>query len=87
MVVVSNTAYHLATQDFVCVAMTSNLKAEPYSFEITTAGLDDGTLNRPGRVRVDKVYTLARAIIVARFGRVNTPTLDRIRTLLADLVR
>lgn len=87
VVVISNDAYQGATQDFVCVAMTSNLKDEPYSFEITTADLADGALNRPGRVRVDKVFTLAQAIIVNRFGRVDNATLDRIRQLLADLVK
>jgi mRNA interferase MazF len=87
VVVVSNDAYHAATQDFVCVAMTSNLKDEPYSFEITSADLASGTLNRPGRVRADKIFTLAQAIIVTRFGRVNTATLDRIRQLVADLLK
>lgn len=86
LVVVSNDAYQSATQDFVCVAMTSNLKVEPYSFEITSADLADGALNRPGRVRADKVFTLAQAIIVARFGRVNQQTLDRIRQEVASLL-
>jgi len=87
VVVVSNDAYHAATEDFVGVAMTSNLKDEPYSFEITSADLSDGTQNRPSRVRADKIYTLAQSLIVARFGRVNTVTLDRIRQLIADLIR
>ena len=87
VVVVSNDAYHAATQDFVCVAMTSNLRDEPYSFEITTTDLADGALNRPSRVRADKLFTLAQAIIVARFGRVNAATLDRIRQLVSDLMR
>jgi len=86
VVVVSNDAYQAATQDFVCVAMTSNLKVEPYSFEITSADLAAGTLNRPGRVRADKVFTLAQAIVVARFGRVNQQTLDRIRQELTRLL-
>jgi len=87
VIVVSNDAYQAATQDFVCVAMTSNLKDDPYSFEITTADLVEGSLNHPGRVRADKIFTLAQAIILARFGRVNTATLDRIRQLITDLMR
>lgn len=86
VIVVSNDAYQAATADFVGVAMTSNLKPEPYSFEITTADLDDGALNRPGRVRADKVVTLARALIAARFGRVSRLVLDRIRHELALLL-
>jgi mRNA interferase MazF len=57
MIVVSNDAYHAATTDFVGVAMTSNPKAEPYSFIIDSGDLLTGALNRPGRVRVDKIYT------------------------------
>ncbi|MBN9522921.1 type II toxin-antitoxin system PemK/MazF family toxin [bacterium] len=86
VIVVSNDSYQAATADFVCVAMTSNLKVEPFSFEITSADLADGTLNRPGRVRADKVFTLAQAIIAARFGRVNQTTLDRIRRELSQLI-
>jgi mRNA interferase MazF len=71
VIVVSSNTYQNTTQDFVCVAMTSNLKDEPFSFEITNADLEDGSLNRPGRVRADKIFTLAQAIITTRFGRVN----------------
>jgi mRNA-degrading endonuclease toxin of MazEF toxin-antitoxin module len=67
--------------------MTSNLKDEPFSFVLTNAELGDGSLNRPSRVRADKVFTLAQSIIAARFGRVNAPTLDRIRQLVADVMR
>jgi len=87
VIVLSNDRYQAVGEDFVCVAMTSNLKDAPYSFGITSSDLAEGNLNRPGRVRVDKIFTLAQSIIVARFGRVDTATLDRIRGLLADLTR
>lgn len=66
--------------------MTSNLKEEPHSFVITSTDLESGVLNRPGRVRADKIYTLAQSIIVNRFGRVSAATLDQIRKLIADLM-
>ena len=87
VIVVSNDAYQSATQDFVCVAMTSNLTPSSYSFEIRSADLASGRLNRPGRVRVDKVYTLSQSLIAAVFGRVDLKTLDRIRQLLTDLCK
>src|SRR5262245_12997973 len=85
VIVISNDTYHASTQDFVCVAMTSNLTPSPYSFDISAADLSAGTLNRPSRVRVDKVYTLAQGTIVAIFGRVRPDVLDNIRQLRADL--
>src|SRR5262249_43966139 len=71
VIVISNDRYNSQTQDVVVVAMTSNLTPSPFSFTITSADLVAGALNRPGRVRVDKIYTLAQRIIVKTFGKVN----------------
>ena len=85
VIVISNDVYNRKAQDMVVVAMTSNLQALDYSFTITSADLTRGTLNRPGKIRVDKIYTLAQSLAVKTFGRVNQPTLDHIRTLLQKL--
>jgi mRNA interferase MazF len=85
VIVVSKDAYQIATADFVAVAMTSNLKDEPYSFGISSGDLVEGMLNRPGRVRVDKIFTLAQSIVVSQFGRVSDAVLNRIRQELRSL--
>lgn len=87
VIVISSDAYQTATADMVVVAMTSNLSPSPYSFVLTSADLNAGTLNHPGRVRVDKIYTLSQSISVKTFGQVNTATLDRIRQLLGELCK
>ncbi len=86
VIVVSNNSYNQKTTDIVIVAMTSNPAPVEYGFTITSSDLDTGTLNRPGKVRVDKVYTLSQSIVVKAFGRVNESTLERIRQTLRDLV-
>ena len=85
VIVISNDAYHRSCTDMVVAAMTSNPTVTPYSFTITSADLAAGALNRPGTVRVDKIYTLANSLIVKTFGRVSEATLERIRKLLNDL--
>ena len=85
VIVISNDAYNRSTADIVVVAMTSNPIRADYSFTITSPDLAQGTLNRPGRVRVDKIYTLSQSIVVKTFGRVNSNVLDRIRGTLQDL--
>ena len=85
VVVVSNNAYNQKAADIVVVAMTSNPAPADYSFTITSFDLDKGTLNHPGKVRVDKIYTLSQSIVVKTFGRVNESTLERIRQTLRDL--
>ena len=67
--------------------MTSNPAPSEYSFTITSSDLARGKLNRPGKVRVDKIYTLSQSIVARTFGRVNPTVLDRIRGTLQDLIR
>jgi mRNA interferase MazF len=86
VIVISNDDYNRKTADVVVVAMTSNPTLTPYSFTITSSNLAQGKLNRPGKVRVDKIYTLSQSIIVKVFGRVSSDVLDHIRTILQDLV-
>ena len=85
VIVVSNDTYNRKTRDIVVVAMTSNPDAVDYSFAVTSSDLEKGTLNRPGKVRVDKIYALSQSIVVKTFGRVNATTLDRIRKTPQDL--
>ena len=86
VIVLSNNQYHRSTGDMLVVAMTSNPTAAPYSFAISSSDLERGHLNRPGRVRVDKLFTLSRSLVGKVFGGVNAVILDRIRTVLEDLV-
>ena len=87
VIVISNNDYNQTAPDVVVVAMTSNPTSGPYSFVLSAADLAQGTLNRPGTVRVDKVYTLEKSLIVKTFGRVNDRSLDRIRAALAELTK
>ena len=85
VIVVSNNTYNRKTSDIVVVAMTSSPVATDYSFTITSSDLKRGKLNRPGKVRVDKIYTLSQTIVVKTFGQVNSGVLDQIRNTLQDL--
>jgi mRNA interferase MazF len=87
VIVISNDQYQRDTPDMVVVAMTSNPVLTPYSFVITSPDLVSGVLNHPGRVRVDKVFTLAQSLVVKTFGKVSDVTLNRIRRILENLCR
>lgn len=85
VIVISNDNYHQTTVDMVVIAMTSNPTPGPYNFTITTLDLVQGSLNRPGTVRVDKIYTLDQSLVVKTFGLVNNRVLHQIRGLLQAL--
>ena len=85
VLVVSNNVYNQKTTDLVVVAMTSNPVEADYSFTVTSDGLEKGTLNHPGKIRVDKIYTISKSIMVKTFGRVNAKVMERIRSELQSL--
>jgi mRNA interferase MazF len=87
VIVISKNEYQHTTADMLVVAMTSNPVTAPYSFTITNADLVDGHLNRPGQVRVDKIYTLSQTLAVRRFGRISLTVVERIRSIIDDLTR
>ena len=76
VIVVSNNTYQHKTTDIVVVSMTSNPVVVPYSFTLTSADLAEGVLNRPSKVRVDKIYTLFQSIVRRRFGQVSPEVLE-----------
>ena len=87
VIVISNDSYNANAPDMIVVAMTSNPSASAHSFMISSADLVSGKLNRPGKVRVDKIYTLAQSIAVKTFGKVSDAVRDRIRQVLGELCK
>ena len=87
VIIVSSDAYNRTSSDVFVVAMTSRLGSGLFDFQISPADMVAGKLNRPGTVRVDKFYTLAKSIIVKEFGKVSPLVIDRIRTILIDLIK
>ena len=86
VIVVSNNSYNQKTTDLVVVAMTSNPVETDYSFTLTSDDLEKGMLNHPGKVRVDKIYTISKSVVVKSFGRVNGKVMERIRGELQSLM-
>ena len=87
VIVVSSDDYNTISHDMIVVAMTSNPAQTAWSFRIESDDIVSGRLNRPGTVRVDRIYTLSQDLAVVRFGSVSMSVLDRIRKKLVDVVR
>jgi mRNA interferase MazF len=85
VIIISNETYNQTATDIVVVAMTSRLLKNTFGFTITNEDMENGRLNRPSQVRVDKIYTRSQTIIVKKFGQVNGNVLTQIRKLLQNL--
>lgn len=86
VIVISNDSYNRHSRDILVVAMTSNPAPVDFGFSLTNSELDSGRLNRPSKVRVDKIYSLSQSIVVATFGHVRLTVIDHIRQELARLL-
>lgn len=85
VLVLSNDQHNQRSEDVLVAAMTSRLSRIPYSVRVRAADLIEGKLKRESLIRMDKIYTLSKTIIVKRFGRIKDTTFRQVLTQL-DLV-
>jgi len=71
VVILSNDQHNERSEDVLVAAMTSKLSRIPYSVRVKPADLAEGILRKESLIRADKVYTLSKAIILKRFGRIS----------------
>ena len=86
VVVISNDKYNGESENIIVVAMTSNPTLNAHTFTVNPSELESGTLNRPGQIRADKIYTLAQSIVVKKFGKLKPVVSAKIRTLVIGLI-
>ncbi len=65
--------------DVVACAITSNLKDSVYSVLVETGDLSTGELPKPSRIKVGKISTIQRTMIIKVVGRVKPAILRAVR--------
>jgi mRNA interferase MazF len=79
VLVLSNSEYNSKTEDIVVAAITSNLESKDYSIEITSNDLTEGILKVTSCIRIDKLYTLSKYIVVKKFGCINNKIIKQVK--------
>ncbi|MCY6958461.1 type II toxin-antitoxin system PemK/MazF family toxin [Clostridium brassicae] len=87
VLVLSNYQYNCKTEDIVVAAITSNLQSKDYSIQFTNNDLIEGSLKVTSCIRVDKIYTLSKYIVVKKFGSVKKEIIDKIKIQIGDLLK
>src|SRR3989344_5194832 len=77
--VISSTARNSRVEDMVICGITSNIKDEPYSVMVEQKDLAEGTLHFLSRIKADKLFTIHKAIVIRKLGRVNTTVLEQVK--------
>lgn len=86
VLVLSNNDYNSKTDDIVVAAITSNNLLKDYSINITTDDLIDGNLKVDSCIRVDKIYTLSKNIVIKSFGTVNNNIMEKVKNKISELM-
>jgi mRNA interferase MazF len=86
VLVLSKTAYNRGSSDVLVAAITSNIISSAPGVIITSSDLLAGGLPLDSLVRVDKLYTLSRGIIIKRNGKLRPEAFEQILSALDDLL-
>ncbi|MBU0958484.1 MAG: type II toxin-antitoxin system PemK/MazF family toxin [Nanoarchaeota archaeon] len=78
-VIISNNQFNVRCEDCVMVPLTTIIKTEPYSFVIQQKDLEKGNLLKSSRVRIDKLFTVNKSLILMKIGKINDKTFLKIK--------
>jgi mRNA interferase MazF len=85
-IIISNNNYNNKSEDILAVAVTSVIKDEPYSIIIEQKDLKDGKLITKSRIRVDKIFSVEKRIVLKRIGSINEKTFEKIKKEIMKLI-
>ena len=85
-IIISSDKYNETNEDIVVVALTSNIESRNFTITLTADDLEDGVLKVTSMIRVDKIYTLNKSIVIKTFGRVKPDILAKIKDSILKLI-
>ena len=79
-IIVSNDNFNKRCEDCVMVPLTTLIKDEPFSLIVNQDSLESGKLLKQSRIRIDKIFTIKKDIIMMKIGKVNNEMLVKIKS-------
>jgi len=79
-IIISNDNFNKKCQDCVMVPLTTVIKDEPYSIIIRQDNLSSGKLLKPSRIRIDKIFTINKNLIIMQIGKITEKTFSNIKS-------
>lgn len=70
VIIMSNDIYNKNNDDILVMAITSKLAQKPYSLFIDQSDMERGQLLRKSLIRVDKIYSIHKTLIIKNFGKI-----------------
>ena len=86
VIVLSNDSYNSHSDDILVAAVTSRIQKTRYSMTINQHDIETGFIRVESMVRTDKIYSLNKAIVQKKIGRVKREPFQRLVELICELI-
>ena len=83
--VISNENVNNKSDDAVMIPLTTVIKDEPFSINISQNDLDSGKLLRISRIKIDKIFTVEQKLVLKKIGSLNNNTFKKVKDELFKL--
>lgn len=83
--IISNDQFNKKSEDCIAAPLTTVIKDEPYSFLISKEDLSSGRLLKTSRIRIDKIFTIKKTLIMMAVGTLNDKTFNKIKSGVSKL--
>ena len=83
--IISNNEFNKKSDDCIAVPLTSVIKEEPYSVFIEQEDLSEGKLLRSSRIRIDKIFSIDKKIIIMKIGIIKNQIFAKIKIELGKI--
>jgi mRNA interferase MazF len=86
VLVISNSKYNKNSEDIITCGITSNLKDSDCSVLIDNENLLKGKIPIASKIKVDKLFTLNKSIIIKKIARINDDSLKKVKKEFINLI-
>ncbi len=86
VLVISNDIYNKKFQDFIGIAITSNLKTRFHTIKITNDNMETGSLKQESLVKVDKIASVEQSCVKITIGSIKKDIFENIKNEFLSII-
>ncbi len=86
VVVISDNTFNSHSEDVIVVGVTSNVKKERYSSNLTNNDLEEGKLFTNCMIKVENILRLEKGLVIKKIGKIKEEKLQEIILLLDKII-
>ena len=79
VLILSKNEDNAQSDDIITCGITSNLKESKHSVIIEQKDLESGYLPSASRIKIDKLFTLEKSIVIKRMGKLNKSSFEDVK--------